>query len=157
MRGLWVALLLLGLVFGPSTADAIGVGDRGKVSWKGKWYDAQIKQVSGTRFMIHYDGYDNSWDEWITLDRMSIKVAWKGKWYKAKALKSSRGKVLVHYTGYDNSWDEWVTLDRIAASGGSGRQSKRQQSVPSHVRESAAGVPSDPMDFLRAIERNSGR
>ncbi len=157
----WIPLLLVVLlVFAatPSTAEAIGAGDTVKVSWKGKWYDAVIRKVSGTRFYIHYTGYDNSWDEWVTAKRMKIQVRWQGKWYKAKALKSGRGKVLIHYTGYDSSWDEWVTLNRIAAYGVKKRRKRtRRNRVPSHIRESARDVPSDPMDFLKAIERNRGR
>ena len=154
---MWMVVLALLL---PSLAGAIGVGDSAKVNWKGKWYDAVIQDVSGTRFLIHYTGYDNSWDEWVTLERVKIQVKWKGKWYRAKALKSAKGKVLIHYTGYDNSWDEWVGLDRIAAEGAgkSARKGSRSRSrTPDHVRESARDVPSNPLEFLETIERNLGR
>ena len=123
MKQIWLLLLLFFLA-SPHAAEAIGVGDQAKVSWKGKWYSAVIRSVSGTRFFIHYSGYDNSWDEWVTLKRVRIQVKWKGKWYKAKALKSAKGQVLIHYTGYDSSWDEWGTLDRIAAYGNNSAQTR---------------------------------
>mgnify|MGYP000450995843 CR=1 FL=1 len=36
-----------------------------KVLWKGAWYDATIIAVKGAKFKIHYDGWSNSWDEWV--------------------------------------------------------------------------------------------
>ncbi len=95
------------------SAYAIGLGDSVYVSWKGKWYAAQIIQQQDANFRIHYTGYDSSWDEWVTLDRIRIQVYWKGKWYPAVALSTSGSRVRIHYTGYDSSWDEWVTLNRI--------------------------------------------
>jgi hypothetical protein len=40
-------------------------GDKVEVNWKGSWYPAEVMEVSGNRCLIHYDGYDNSWDEWV--------------------------------------------------------------------------------------------
>ncbi len=151
---LFLGLFLL-LILSPLTALAIGPGDYASVNWKGKWYDAQVLDVSGTRLLVHYTGYGSEWDEWVPMSRVRIQVSWKGKWYGARALKSSHGQVLIHYNGYDSSWDEWVTLNRIRSVRG-GRHSQRRR-VPSHVRQSAAGVPSDPAEFLRAIDRNRGR
>ncbi len=40
------------------------VGDSVQVNWKGSWWNASVIQVlGGGRYRIHYDGYDNSWDE----------------------------------------------------------------------------------------------
>lgn len=97
----------------PVPSMAIDTGDYARVKWKDKWYDAEVLETSGTRLRVHYRGYENSWDEWITMDRVAIQVLWKGKWYSATAIRSEEGKVLIHYDGYDKSWDEWITLDRI--------------------------------------------
>lgn len=35
------------------------------VKWKGSWWPAQVVQVGPKRWFIHYDGYNNSWDEWV--------------------------------------------------------------------------------------------
>lgn len=106
-----IFLLLLVACF--NSAFAIGMGDSITVEWEGKWYDAIVIDQYDAEFRIHYAGYDNSWDEWVTLDRVRIQVEWQGKWYNAVALETSGSRVKIHYTGYDNSWDEWVTLDRI--------------------------------------------
>jgi hypothetical protein len=92
---------------------ALGIGDFAKVEWKGEWYDANIIDQSGIQFRIHYRGYDNTWDEWVSPQRMRLQVLWKGQWYHAKALRISDQRVLIHYNGYSSDWDEWVSLDRI--------------------------------------------
>lgn len=45
------------------------IGNKGEVSWKGKYYPATVKQVKGDKYFIHYDGWADSWDEWITIER----------------------------------------------------------------------------------------
>ena len=40
-------------------------GDPVQVLWKGSWWPAHVLKVNGGQLKIHYDGYDNSWDEWI--------------------------------------------------------------------------------------------
>ena len=47
-----------------------GVGDAVEVRWKGKWYPASILKIGDHRYRIHYEGYDNSWDEWVGPDRI---------------------------------------------------------------------------------------
>ena len=45
-------------------------GQQVKVEWKGSWWDALIREVSENQYLIHYIGFDSSWDEWITVERM---------------------------------------------------------------------------------------
>ncbi|MBF0161131.1 MAG: RNA-binding protein [Magnetococcales bacterium] len=113
-----IVILFLGLLLAlTGRVEAMDVGERAQVSWKGTWYPSRVLDVSGNRVFIHYDGYESSWDEWVTMDRVKIEVLWKGQWYKARALRSDDGyDVLIHYDGYDSSWDEWVTMDRIRAA-----------------------------------------
>ncbi len=110
-----IIYILLGLSLSliAHSVMALGINDPVQVSWKGKYYPAHIIQQQDANFRIHYDGYDSSWDEWVSPKRMRIEVLWKGKWYPAKTLETSGSRVRIHYTGYDSSWDEWVTLDRI--------------------------------------------
>ncbi|MBF0422132.1 MAG: RNA-binding protein [Magnetococcales bacterium] len=108
-----IILILALTMFAPSLGMAIDAGDYARVNWKGSWYDAKVLDVSGTRLLVHYTGYDSSWDEWVTMNRVAIQVLWKGKWYNASTIRAEEGQVLVHYTGYDNSWDEWVDPSRI--------------------------------------------
>jgi hypothetical protein len=46
------------------------VGEQVRVEWNGSWFDARIMEVDGDRYKITYDGYDASWDEWVTTARM---------------------------------------------------------------------------------------
>ena len=46
------------------------VGDRIEVQWQGDWYQAQVIEVKGSQYKIHYDGYASSWDEWIDKSRI---------------------------------------------------------------------------------------
>ena len=45
-------------------------GEQVKVEWKGDWWDALIREVSGDQYLVHYVGFDSSWDEWVTTQRM---------------------------------------------------------------------------------------
>ncbi len=46
------------------------VGEQIKVEWQGSWWDANIIEINGANHLIHYAGFDSSWDEWITSERM---------------------------------------------------------------------------------------
>jgi hypothetical protein len=46
------------------------VGDQIKVEWNESWWDANILQVDGERHLITYIGFDSSWDEWVTAERI---------------------------------------------------------------------------------------
>jgi len=50
-------------------APALG-GANVQVEWQGTWYAAQVLRVNGGSSLIHYIGYDASWDEWVTADRI---------------------------------------------------------------------------------------
>lgn len=55
-------------------AGAFVVGDPVSVKWKGKWWPASVIEIGRNgRWKIHYDGYDNSWDEWVGADRIKTK------------------------------------------------------------------------------------
>jgi hypothetical protein len=40
------------------------------VEWGKKWWPAEILKQDGASYLIHYKGYDNSWDEWVSLERI---------------------------------------------------------------------------------------
>lgn len=47
------------------------VGDHVRVKWRGSIYAAQIVTViSNDRFLVHYEGHENAWDEPIGLERI---------------------------------------------------------------------------------------
>jgi hypothetical protein len=41
-----------------------------EVEWNGAWYAADVLRVSGGSSLIHYRGYESSWDEWVNADRI---------------------------------------------------------------------------------------
>ncbi len=45
-------------------------GEQVKVEWKEQWWDALIRQVTGQKYLIHYVGFDSSWDEWVGPERI---------------------------------------------------------------------------------------
>ncbi len=52
-----------------------GVGDPVLVEWKGSWWPAKViaTRAGSAPYKIHYDGYSNSWDEWIGNNRIKRK------------------------------------------------------------------------------------
>ena len=45
-------------------------GQQVKVEWKGSWWDGLIREVQGDNYLIHYIGFDSSWDEWVDDSRL---------------------------------------------------------------------------------------
>ncbi|MFC1642500.1 Tudor-knot domain-containing protein [Myxococcota bacterium] len=46
-------------------------GDRVRVRWRGSVYSATVvRAVASDRFLIHYDGYENAWDEEVDISRI---------------------------------------------------------------------------------------
>jgi len=46
------------------------IGANVEVNWKGRWYSAKIMEAKEGRHLVHYAGYDNSWDEWVPDNRI---------------------------------------------------------------------------------------
>ena len=53
-----------------STKPIIMQGQQVKVEWKGSWWDGLIREVQGDNYLIHYVGFDSSWDEWVDDSRL---------------------------------------------------------------------------------------
>ncbi len=45
------------------------------VEWAGKWYSAAILKTENGKSLVHYDGWDSKWDEWVSPDRIRKKVS----------------------------------------------------------------------------------
>lgn len=94
-------------------------GDKIKVSWEGKWYDAEIKRSENDFYYIKYEGYEDFWNEWVAYDRIktgkekTVQVESKGSWYPAEVLEEKDGKYFIRYSNYSYVWDEWVGKERI--------------------------------------------
>lgn len=60
----------------PAVAKArFGVGDKVMVNWKGSWWPAKVIKTrkGNSPYRIHYDGYSNSWNEWVTDARIKSR------------------------------------------------------------------------------------
>lgn len=46
-------------------------GDRVRVRWRGSMYPATVvRVVAPDRFLVHYEGYENAWDEVVDIERI---------------------------------------------------------------------------------------
>ncbi len=50
--------------------SSYSVGEQIKVEWKESWWDASIINITDDKYQIHYSGFDSSWDEFVTTERM---------------------------------------------------------------------------------------
>lgn len=58
----------------PAARSSFVAGDEVEVEWKGSWYAASVMEVKTPgRYKIHYDGYDNSWDETVGPSRIRAR------------------------------------------------------------------------------------
>jgi len=116
------------------------ISRRLEVRSEGDWYKARVIDARAGSYRVHYFGFEDSDDEWVTQREVrmptalangrnrdgatnvksteynagaNVEVSWQGKWYPAKILKGQTGRHLVHYVGYDEGWDEWVTDNKI--------------------------------------------
>ncbi|MDT5061840.1 MAG: hypothetical protein QOH63_2299 [Acidobacteriota bacterium] len=46
------------------------INERVEVLWEDDWYPATILEVRGSKYKIHYLGYDTEWDEWVDAARL---------------------------------------------------------------------------------------
>ncbi len=55
-------------------ADASDVGTgtekQVRVEWRGRWYPAVVRERRGKRYLIHYVGFESTWDEWVGAERI---------------------------------------------------------------------------------------
>jgi hypothetical protein len=101
------------------------VGRRVEVRSEGEWYPAQIIDADGEQFRVHYYGYEDSDDEWVTDQRIRdgarpvyavgtpVEVQWKRTWYPATIKDVRSGVHYIQYDDFDAEWNEWVALKRI--------------------------------------------
>ncbi|RAH13251.1 MAG: hypothetical protein CMB20_005140 [Methanobacteriota archaeon] len=52
------------------TLSTYSAGNQVKVEWNGSWWDALIRDINGDKYLIHYVGFDSSWDEWVDSSRI---------------------------------------------------------------------------------------
>jgi serine/threonine-protein kinase len=54
----------------PKPKTAYSAGQKVDVSWGGSWWQGQINAVKNDKYLVHYIGWDSSWDEWVTTARL---------------------------------------------------------------------------------------
>ena len=52
--------------------EVYSAGQQVKVEWNGSWWDALIREVHAQKYLIHYIGFDSSWDEWVDETRIKL-------------------------------------------------------------------------------------
>jgi hypothetical protein len=64
-------VVALALAAAPGCKRSYAVGDQVLVEWEGQEYPAKILALEGSlKYRVHYDGYDDIWDEVIARDRL---------------------------------------------------------------------------------------
>ena len=118
------------------------ISSRLEVRSEGDWYKARVIDARDGTYRVHYFGFEDSDDEWVTRRQFrvpnsssiasdsrggvngqrqsteyrigaNVEVNWHGKWYAAKIIDAKEARYRVHYAGYDDSWDEWIPNQRI--------------------------------------------
>ena len=54
----------------PFHPKTFSVGDNVQAEWRNHWYDARVLKVELGLHLVHYDGFADSDDEWVRLDRL---------------------------------------------------------------------------------------
>lgn len=102
------------------------IGERVEAYSVDGWYKGTIIDFKNGKFLIHYYGYEQSDDEWVTAKMVrvpkvmsiykigdKVEVEWRSKWYPAHIVNIKGGSHLVSYDDYDTDENEWVSSKRI--------------------------------------------
>lgn len=68
MKAMFLTLASL-FMFG-SLTHAQKVNDAVEIESNGSWYPGKILKVDGDKYFVTYDGWSDSWDEWVTVARL---------------------------------------------------------------------------------------
>jgi hypothetical protein len=150
-----VTLVVGAFITQPQTAQA---GERVVGQWSdGYWYPAQITGYDRQGYSLLFDDGDRARlassqvrpFTWQPGTR--VQCRWQGgrTYYNGVVAAISGNNVLIHYDDGDREQTNVVWCRSAYGGGGA--------VAPSHLRDSSSGVPDDPEEFLRAIERNRGR
>jgi hypothetical protein len=52
------------------SAVAQKAGEKIQIESSGAWYDGQILKVEGDKYFVSFDGWSDSWDEWVGIERI---------------------------------------------------------------------------------------
>ena len=131
----WVAPARLSVAAGAPPAPPAALCPTGtalEIEWNGEYWAGVIldgPNAAGQCY-VTYDGWDASWNEWVTPDRLRpvaiagvpgcpigvpLEIEWNGSWWDGSVLQGPnlQGHCLVTYEGWDASWNEWVAPERL--------------------------------------------
>ncbi|ADG68645.1 hypothetical protein Plim_2823 [Planctopirus limnophila DSM 3776] len=101
------------------------IGQRTEIEWHGKYYRGFVIGRNGALSRVHYYGYQESDDEWVTPERLRtptpvtrpinspVEIWWKSEWYRGRIIGVKHGLHLVKYDKWGPEWNEWVTIHRL--------------------------------------------
>lgn len=46
------------------------VNEKVQIEYKGSWYDGKILKIENEKYYVAYDGWSESWNEWVGIDRL---------------------------------------------------------------------------------------
>jgi hypothetical protein len=119
LAAIW-ALLFSFLTFAPAAQGASP--SQLFVEWRGSYWPAHVVGTAEDgRRVIHYDGWDASWNEPVDPSRVmhpspdgALFVEWNGSWWPAEIVaRKGEDAVRVHYIGWGSEWDETVGRSRL--------------------------------------------
>ncbi len=102
------------------------IGDRVEGYTENDWFRGYIADARGTRFKVHFYGYEKSDDLWLPARSIrkptpnsrfkpgdKVEVRYKRRWYSAHILNIKGGSHYVTFDEYDIDENEWVPPSRI--------------------------------------------
>lgn len=102
------------------------VGERVEAYSIDGWYKGTIIGAKSGKFLVHYYGYEQTDDEWVTTKMIrlpkvtsiykigeKVEVEWKKQWFPAHILNIKGGSHFISYDDYDTDENEWVSSKRI--------------------------------------------
>ncbi|MES2589554.1 MAG: hypothetical protein V4622_11295 [Bacteroidota bacterium] len=113
-----IFLIFSTFLFLNTYSQTFSVGDNILVSDNTKNYGATILKIENDKYYVKYDIYDESYNEWVTQDRLhkrGYKVGAKlegletdGLWYAITILEVGDEKYRIHWEGFEDSYDRWI-------------------------------------------------
>jgi hypothetical protein len=129
LRRLFFLTLVVGLLLTAAVAAAREPVRAVEVLWGGSYWAAEILEVRGKQYRVHYTDWGSEWDEWVERSRVrkvserpplarvqvgqKLEARWHATWWAAEVVAAKNGFFKIHYTGWGSEWDEWMEIDRL--------------------------------------------
>lgn len=65
-----ITLLVAALLLTATATQAQQANDAVEIESAGSWYPGKVLQVEGDKFFVAYDGWSETFNEWVTKDRL---------------------------------------------------------------------------------------